>query len=57
MSDQSDSVSGYWVRVGDGSLQHFERLLTEDEFAQQYPDAYAYARAARDLDPAILEGE
>ena len=57
MSDQLDNSRGYWIRLGDGSLQHLEHLLTEEEFAHQYPDAYAYARSVRDLDPALLEAD
>ena len=54
---QLDSPQGYWIRLGDGSLQHLEHLLTEEDFAHQYPDAYAYARSVRDLDPALLEAD
>ncbi len=57
VSDQLDSPQGYWIRLGDGSLQHLEHLLTEEDFAHQYPDAYAYARSVRDLDPALLEAD
>ena len=57
MSEQLDNSRGYWIRLGDGSLRHLEHLLTEEEFAHQYPDAYAYARTVRDLDPARLEAD
>lgn len=61
MSDQGypqpDGSTGFWVREGNGSLRHLERLLTEEEFARQHPDAYAYAVRARDLDQEILDSE
>lgn len=55
MSDQTGANGSFWVRLGDGSIQQLERLLTEEEFAQQYPGAYAAAVAARSLDRSELE--